>query len=294
MRNAGFSPFQVAKPALLFSMILAIFLFFISAWLSPVSLSKMKEMRQIIKAQYSTLLFREGIFNTLGDDLTVFIDNRNQKGELEGLFIYDSRPQHSTPQTIFAERGVIVSTDEGQQVLVYNGSKQDVNAETGALSRLNFERYSIDLPDSGAVRERWREVEERTLLELLNPDLTDEKDIRKQNDFMVEAHRRIIGPFLALTFCAVSLCCMLLGPVNRRGQGKRITIAATLVIILQSSYLAFYNVATEHFFGVVILYGVVFLPLIVALFILSSQGAEFRQMLLKLAAKSNMGGIQDA
>ena len=64
------------------------------------------------------------------------------------------------PVTIIAKSGLIVATDEGQQVLVYDGSRQDFNEKTGALNRLDFERYSIDLPEAVAVGKRWKEASE--------------------------------------------------------------------------------------------------------------------------------------
>lgn len=65
---------------------------------------------------------------------------------------------------------MIVSDKEGQQVIVYDGSRQEFDPATGALNRLDFQRYSLDLPDAAPVRQRWREPDERTLIELLNPD----------------------------------------------------------------------------------------------------------------------------
>ena len=109
-----------------------------------------------------TLLFREGVFNAVVPGLTVFVRDRDSSGELRGLMIHDTREENEQPVTVLAKRGVVVANDEGQQVLVYDGSRQSVNTHTGALDRLNFERYSIDLPDgSGPARQRWQEPDER-------------------------------------------------------------------------------------------------------------------------------------
>ncbi len=280
MRAAGASPMALATPALTLAVAITALLVWIMAWLSPVSLSGMQHMRQVIKAQYSALLFREGVFNNIGTNLTVYVRDRNAEGELEGIVIYDSRNKDTQPVTILAKRGVIVISDDGQQVLVYEGSRQVFNPVTGVLDRLNFERYSIDLPESGAVRQRWREPEERTLAELLNPDPRVERDMENRHEFTIEAHRRIVSPFLAMTFVALSLAVLLLGPVDRRGQSRRILAAALSVVIIQGLYLGTYNLAVESALGLVLMYALVFVPLAGSLLMLSRYGETVRRRLL--------------
>ncbi len=276
MRSTGFSPLRLARPAIMLASGITLIVFIVSAWLAPIALSKMQLMRVTIKAQYSELLLREGIFNSIGNNLTVFIKDRNSKGELEGLMIYDSRNSESPPVTILAKRGVIVSDRSGQQVLVYDGSRQEYNRQTGALSRLDFDRYSLDLPEAGPVRQRYREPDERTLVELLHPDAQVLSDENLQREFRTEAHRRFVSPFLAITFTLVALCCMLLGHTDRRGLSKRIMLAAASVITLQGLYLVAYNLAKESVSGLVLMYVLVFAPLLFSAFLLSPEGERFK------------------
>jgi len=279
MRSSGFSPLRLSRPAIALASIVTVIIFIVSAWIAPIAVAKMQLMRVTIKAQYSSLLLREGIFNTLGGNLTVFINDRASNGELHGLMIHDSRKEGQPPVTILAKRGVIVSDDNAQQVLVYDGSRQEYNPQTGTLSRLDFKRYSLDLPESGPIRQRYREPDERTLWELLHPDDTVRADKSLYQEFMVEAHRRFVSPFLAITFTMVSLCCMLLGQVDRRGLSFRITLAAASIIILQGLYLVAYNLAKQGVFGLILMYGLVFVPLGLSVFLLSPQGEGLRRII---------------
>ena len=280
MRAAGTSPLQLARPAIAMATMVTFLLIIITTWLAPVSLSSMLKLRQVIKAQYSTLLFREGVFNSIGDNLTVYIENRNSEGELEGLLIHDSRKELPAPVTVIAKRGVVVATDEGQQVLVYNGSRQELNTKTGALNRLDFERYTIDLPEAAAVRQRWREPEERTFWGLLNPNENVARDVENKQAFIIEAHQRIVAPFQAIGFTIVALCCLLLGPVNRRGQSKKVFIAVGSIIILQSLYLSVFNIAPYGTAGLTLMYLIVLLPIVLGLLLLSSFGERIRHKIL--------------
>lgn len=277
MRASGFSPLRLSAPAISLAISTTAIVFLIAAWVAPVSVAKMQSMRVTIKAQYSSLLLREGIFNSIGKDLTVYIHQRGKGGELEGLLIHDSRKELKSPVTILAKRGMIVTEDESQQVIVYDGSRQEYNPATGALNRLDFERYSLDLPEAGPVRQRWKEPDERTLLELLNPDAQSRANEKTLREFRTEAHRRFVAPFLAITFTAMSLCCLLLGPLDRRGLGWRIVAAAGSVIVLQGLYLVSYNLAKEGLFGLVLMYALVFVPLATSLFLLSAQSEGLRK-----------------
>jgi len=280
MRAAGSSPLSLARPAISLALIVTIILMFITTWLAPVALSSMQQMRQVIKAQYSSLLLREGVFNQMGDDLTVYVHNKNKEGELEGIIIHDSRDKNKAPVSVLAQKGVILLSPEGQKVLVYEGSRQDYNAKTTGLNRLDFERYTIDLPESDEVRLRWKEPDERTFFELLNPDKTVARDVDNTKEFLVEAHRRIVTPFLALTFTSLVLVFLLLGPVNRRGQSVRVMGAVFSVIILQSIYLSAVNKASDNTLGIILMYVFVFVPMIVSFIMLSPSSEILRQRLL--------------
>lgn len=280
MKAAGKSPMGLARPALTLSLIITMLLIFITTWLAPVALNNMVKMRQVIKAQYSAALFREGIFNPLGKDLMIYIANRSKNGEMEGLLIHDSRAANPQPVTIIAKRGVIVSTNTGQQVLVYDGSRQDFNPKTGALNRLNFDRYTIDLPESGAVISRNKDPDERTFWQLFHPDLTNEYDVIHQKEFIVEAHKRIISPFLTIGFVGIALCFLLIGPINRRGQAKRIFYTIILVMGLQGLYLGLFNIAKDNLLGLVSMYIVVCVPIGMTLFLLSPYAEKLRYLML--------------
>lgn len=285
MKSSGLSPLQLSRPALILALSTTITVFFITSWVAPLSLSKMQLMRVTIKAQYSSLLLRDGIFNTIGKDVTVYIHRRNSEGELEGILIHDTRPSNKMPVTIIAKRGVLVSDETEQQVVIYDGSRQEYDPQTGKLQRLDFRRYSLDLPDAGPVRQRWREPDERTLYELLRPDQQAQKNEKMMREFKTEAHRRVVSPFLAITFTIVSLCCLLLGAVDRRGLGWRIVAASGSVIVLQGFYLVAYNLAKEGTFGLVMMYTLVFVPLLGGYYLLSPQSDAFRQTMKKKLAR---------
>ena len=76
MQSAGMTPLQIARPGIQVAIAFSLLLFVILSWLAPITLAHMNTLRQAIKAQYSTLLFREGVFNSVGSDMTVYVAQR--------------------------------------------------------------------------------------------------------------------------------------------------------------------------------------------------------------------------
>lgn len=262
MRSGGYAPFDLARPALMLAMVITIFLWGMTMWVAPKALSGMNELRQAVKAQVSSLLFRDGVFNQVTDGLTIYIRGRDGSGDLRGVMIHDSRDLDQPSSITLAKRGQVVADEEGYTVIVYDGSRQSFKKGTNVLQRLDFQRYTIDFPSSKTTDVHWNGPEERTVLELLNPDLTVLRDQENVRDFKIELHRRIIGPLLAVVFTLLGCLVLLLGPLSRRGQSGRIVMAVGGVVFFQGGFIMLSNMARESDVALFLMYGLVFVPLI--------------------------------
>lgn len=274
MQAAGMSPAQIARPGFILSLGVMVIMFVLMAWIAPLTLANLNQLRQVVKAQYSALLFREGVFNSIGKDVTVYVAERQGNGALKGLMIYDARPENPTPVTVLARTGQLVATETGQQVIVHNGARQAINPKSNTVERLNFERYVIDLPDSGPVRQRWAEPEERTMTQLLWPSASDSEARAKHQEFVAEFHRRILSPLLAPCFFLMTICLLLLRPFGRAQNAFEVVWVGALILILQSGYISAFSFARDHAAGVMIMYLLVMGPLITAVFVLERHSKD--------------------
>ena len=269
MRASGAAPMLMARPALILAAVVTVALSIITMWIVPQSQTDMNAMRRMIKSQYSTMMFREGIFNSIRPDVTAFVRSRQANGQLAGIIIHDSRKKNASPVTVIAKRGEVVATPQGQQILVYEGSRQDLNVSNGTLNRLDFERYTIDLPTEAAtVSNRWREPSQRGFSELFHPDMNDANDARYLRSFTVEINRRLISPLLAPAYTILALAFLLLGPVDRRGQNWRVVLAIASVVAIQGLYMAAYSFARQSNGGLVLMYLFVLMPTAMGLYML--------------------------
>src|SRR3712207_3071961 len=109
-----------------------------------------------IRNQLAAILVQEGVFYSVGDDLTVYARLRDRVGSLRGILVHDARGR-GAPITILAESGRITPTPSGPRVTLENGQRQQVErappppgappgtAPATRLSVLSFSENSLDL-----------------------------------------------------------------------------------------------------------------------------------------------------
>ena len=254
LRSAGLSQTSLAAPALIMAGAVAIVCYSLSLFFLPASFRQFKDLEHSIRNDYSAIFLREGVFNSLGEGFTVYIRQREGTGELLGLLVHDARtPQR--PVTMMAERGALVSTADGPRVLLVQGNRQEVERETGRLSLLYFDRYTLDLSQfTKKLEARWREPQERFIGELFFPDPKDQNDVYYASNLRAEGHQRLVAPLYALVYGLMAAAALLSGEFNRRGQARRILAAVAAVAIAQAAQLGLYNLAGKTPFSVPLMY----------------------------------------
>ncbi len=260
MRTAGQSNWQLAKPSLALGLIVVGLCYWLNLHLVPASQAAFRAWQFEIRNQLAAILLQEGVFSSVGDDLTVYARYRDRDGTLRGILIHDAR-ERGAPVTILAEAGRITPTPTGPRVTLENGVRQQVERvpppagaapgtpPTPRLSILSFTENSVELARTGrggGEDSRYRNAQERTLDELLHPDPADrvpERDLRR---FRAEAHQRLASPLHALGFGMVALATALSGEFRRHGGGLRLFIGIGVVVVLLAVGLMINNLAARQ------------------------------------------------
>jgi len=270
MRSSGLSHVALAKPVLMLAGIAFLVLMSLSVYFLPASNRAFKDLQFEIRNRFVLSLIQEGTFTTISDKLTIYVRSRDDRGEVAGLLINDSRnPQRQV--TIVAERGAFVDSPAGSRIVMVNGNRQQFDTETRKLSLLTFESYTLDLDtvhDAPVVR--FREPQERFIDELLFPPKDVDGSLRQ--GFVVEAHQRILVPLSAFSFSLIPLACLLPGELNRRGQLKRVLLAIGLAFLFELADLGVNNIASRSGAAIPLMYVADLLPLVLGFGILLHGG----------------------
>jgi len=280
MRSAGLSQLALAKPVLLLAGIAFLILMSLSVYFMPTSNRAFKDLQFEIRNRFVSSLIQEGTFTTISDKLTIYIRSRDDRGEVSGLLISDSRDPQK-PVTILAERGVFVDSPGGARIIMVNGNRQQFDPESRKLSLLTFDSYTLDLEawrDAPVVR--FREAQERFLNELFTPPPDADDSLRAA--FLAEAHQRILVPLSAFSFSLIPLACLLPGELNRRGQLKRVLLAVGLAFGFELLDLGVNNLAVRSPTAIPLMYVAHLLPFVLGFGILLHGGIKlgFRSPLL--------------
>ena len=245
MRSVGLSHARLAQPALVLSLAATLIGFVLSLWFIPWTVREFHDMQWSIRNDITNVLLQEGVFNKFGDGVTIYVSSRGSSGELKGLLVHDRR-QPERPVTLMAESGALVRSADGPKVFMVNGNRQQLTNDSGKLSVLYFDQYTLDLSSTSPTGEaRHRDAREMTTPELLtaNPIGYEPAEFRK---LKVELHQRFAAPFYNLGLPLLALACLLPASFNRRGQGSQIVFSVALMVGAESLSLTVTNLATSN------------------------------------------------
>lgn len=258
MRAAGLSQWRLSRPALALATLSTATVLALNLWLVPISHAAFREWQFEIRNQLVGLLLQEGVFSSVGNDLTVYARYRDRDGTLRGILVHDQR-EAGGPVTILAEEGRIGQGEAGPRVTLYRGVRQQVERvpppagstpgtpPTLRLNTLSFAENSVDLARGrgGAEEQRNRDSRERTVSELLNPDPAEGLRERELRRFRAEGHQRLASPVTALSFALVALAVALTGQFRRHGGTIGVATGVGIVVALLALGLTIGNLAAR-------------------------------------------------
>ncbi|MBX9593279.1 MAG: LPS export ABC transporter permease LptF [Roseomonas sp.] len=253
MRAAGLSQLRLARPGVMLALMAVGVGYLLNLWLVPLSHTAFRIWQFEIRNQMAAILVQEGVFSSVGGDLTVYARLRDRDGTLRGILVHDAR-ERGAPVTILAEQGRISVGPNGPRVTLQNGVRQQMervpNPAPGTpamrLSVLSFNENSVDLARATRQEEaRFRDSRERSIPELLHPDPAEALRPRDVARFVGEAHQRMSAPLTALSFALVGLSVALTGQFRRHGGGLRLATGIGLVVGLLAVGLTIGNLATR-------------------------------------------------
>lgn len=246
MQSAGYSPWRMARPVIVFGLIVGGLLAVLMHVLVPLSRAELAKRTDEIARNVTSGLLNEGAFLHPADGVTFYVREITPQGELVDIFLSDARSVGSRT-TYTAERAFAVRGDAGPKLVMFDGMAQMLDLGDGRLFVTRFADFTYDigaLIRSGSRRPKPNEFFTPRLLAATEADLalTGESPA----EFRLEAHGRITQPLTAAFVPAIGFAILLLGGFSRFGLWRQIALAVGALIVLQFTANSMVFLATTN------------------------------------------------
>ncbi|MCF6443442.1 LPS export ABC transporter permease LptF [Nereida sp. MMG025] len=234
VQATGFSPYRMARPIITFGVTVALLLSVLTHFLVPISSGRLADRTSEISQNVTARLLSEGRFQHPTDGVTIYIREVTSNGELKGLFLSDNR----TPDrrvTYTARSALLVRSDTGPKLVMFDGQAQALTVETRRLSITSFSDFAYDIggliDDTDDTARSFREM---PTIDLINPSPAILAEANRTRGTLVqEGHSRFTQPLFALVGALIGFATLMVGSFSRFGVWRQVNFAVFLIIALK-------------------------------------------------------------
>jgi lipopolysaccharide export system permease protein len=228
MNAAGFSPVRLFRPFILATLVVALMVAFIAAYLAPEGLRRIKQWDAEITADVLTNVLQPGRFAQLDQNLTIRIRERQPGGLLKGIFI-DDRRDPKERVSIVADHGTVVKNEGGSFLILEDGNLERFEAGKRDPALVAFGRYGFDMSKFNQSHDVTLGIRERYLWELMEPEQSDPIYKLLPGQFRAELHDRFMSPIYPFAFAALTFA--FLGAPRTTRQSRNFSIGGSILAV---------------------------------------------------------------
>ncbi|WP_298255778.1 LPS export ABC transporter permease LptF [Bradyrhizobium sp.] len=228
MNAAGFSPVRLFRPFIFATLVVALLVAFIAAYLAPEGLRRIKQWDADITADVLTNVLQPGRFAQLDQNLTIRIRERLPGGLLKGIFI-DDRRDPKERVSIIADHGTVVKSEGGSFLILEDGNLQRFEVGKRDPALVAFGRYGFDMSKFNQNHDVTLGIRERYLWELMTPDESDPIYKQLPGQFRAELHDRFLSPIYPFAFAALTFA--FLGAPRTTRQSRNFSIGGSILAV---------------------------------------------------------------
>lgn len=232
MMTSGKSTFALARPIILFALLLSVIMFHSQANLTPFSHKNMETIQRHMKNKISMSIIRSGVFNVLGNSV-IYIGSKTDNS-LDNIFISYIPSRFSNKTNIITAKSGIYNISQNKMFIVLiNGFRQVIGEDHNVISTMKFKEFSYDVTDfMKRYTPSTNKPHEKTQKELFeSANSTQDREIRAK--YLAEAYGRYItsaSPLIA-ALC-VSIFLIIANNRGNRFRGLIKTFVSGLIIQL--------------------------------------------------------------
>ena len=235
VQATGYSPWRLARPVVVFSVLVALLVSVMTHFLVPASLAELRQRQAEIANDLTNRLFREGAFLHPATDMTFYIREITPDGEMLDVFLSDGRAENQRT-SYSARRALLIRDDDGPKLIMFDGSAQTLRTDGLRLSITDFDDLALDVTSmmetTASKRPSPKELSTR---DLLFPDRDMIKTtIGKRAELLQEGHNRFAQASLSLVAALIGFATLLVGGFSRFGLWRQMLAAVVILIVLKS------------------------------------------------------------
>jgi len=228
MNAAGLSPIRLFRPFVFATLVVALLVAFIAAYLAPEGLRRIKQWDAEITADVLTNVLQPGRFAQLDQNLTIRIRERQPGGLLKGIFI-DDRRDPKERVSIVADHGTVVKNTDGSFLILEDGNLERFEVGKRDPALVAFGRYGFDMSKFNQNHDVALGIRERYLWELLAPEDSDPIYQQLPGQFRAELHDRFMSPIYPFAFAALTFA--FLGAPRTTRQSRNFSIGGSILAV---------------------------------------------------------------
>ena len=234
MQATGSSPWRLARPALVFGVLLALGMSILTHLLLPASIKQLGLREAEVARNISARLLTEGSFLHPAPGVTFYIRQIDADGTLNDVFLADRRAP-ATTVIYTASRAFLVRDRDTTTLIMVDGLAQRMDNRTRRLSTTLFSDFSYDI--SALVRKeekRARNPSAIPTLELLfDTEMIAEREGLDAGKLTEVLHQRFARALVVVPIALIGFSALLLGGHSRFGVWRQGLLAFVVMISME-------------------------------------------------------------
>ena len=245
--SVGRSYLSISKGIIVFGVIVAILMYFLSLYFVPISQKKLREIMIEVRQNLTGQLIKEGRFFHPSEGVSIYIRESNKNGDMRGIFLTDARNTYNN-LTYSAREALLKETKDGLLLIMQDGLLQIANNEKIHLTTVSFDRLGLSLneffPESAPNFLVPKEV--FPLLIIYDFQSIERLDRTNKNNYKAEAHLKLATPITPIALTLIALTTFLLTGYRRKGFALPIYFGILVGLTMQAGTLSLRSVVAEN------------------------------------------------
>jgi lipopolysaccharide export system permease protein len=238
MNAAGLSPLKLFRPFIYATIVVALLVAFIAAYLAPDGMRRLKRWDAEITADVLANVLQPGRFAQLDSNLTIRVRERQPGGLLVGIFI-DDRRNPNERLSIVADHGTVTTNDQGSFLVLEDGHLERLEKGKREPNMVAFRRNAFDMSKfSNRGHDVVYGIRERYLWELIAPEPADPLVQQMPGQFRAELHDRFTAPIYPFAFAVLTFAFLATPRTTRQSRNFSMGSAIAAVFGLRMAGFA--------------------------------------------------------